>query len=1136
MTLDPADLYHALYDTTPEAVLALDGDLVIVAANPAAERLFSAAGAALVGRRLQSLHTDPRDFDRLRRTHYGPQSPASPRGFTARYRNQAGQSFDGETTTKALRDDRGDAGGFICIIRNISERLALKARLEASDIQLRAALSSAKEGAYTLNLTTGLGSIRGFINEFLGIPAADATISRTRWMENVHADDAAGVEEELAKIRAKPSEAFDKVYRVRRADGEYRWLHDRGRITEFTRTGEALRLSGVISDVTERQALEQRLADSERMLRQAINTTNEGAWEIDFVANTARVTGLFCRLIGADREVASLPRETWIELVHPDDRDIAIRAGELLGETGETNASYRVATPEGDWIWVHNRGRVVERDAEGNPLRANGLTSDITERRRLESRLEESERLLREAMEGAQYGAWSVHLPSRTARYSGFLQRLLGGSGGSTELPLDDFLKLLTPDSREIAEADFGRLEDGLSIQSDYDLVDADGHLFCILHQGRVVERDGQGRAVRAAGIVSDVTEERRLRRQVDESEQRFHEVLDAAGEGAWRMNLLTGIADISPMISELMGLPPTDARISFDDFAARVDPEDLKGTLANYRGFRARELSSFDEVVRYNSEKHGWIRIHNRGRVSKRNEAGEPVEAAGFITDVTENTEMAALLEESQRQLSDAVRAAGLGTWRVDFGDNTIALSGEVVTDLVGLPIDDGFSMPVRDWFERVHPDDAAELRAKNLALFKGDQTLYEVEYRIRNHAGKWVWYRVIGRVIRRNRRGLARVASGVLQEIDQTRRYADALDEEKQRFEAIYRATPAMLHTINASGIITQVSDFWLSYLGYERDEVIGRRSVDFLDAESRDRALQEILPTLFETGRNTNIPYRFIRKDGEMLDVLLSSFLERDENGQPLHSFAVMTDITPLRAAYEQLERSNRELDRFATVASHDLQEPLRKISAFSSLIRRRYSEALDAEGERCLDFLVDAAQRMQRLIDDLLVYSKMSSQALQMGPVDLEELIGDVRERLSAQINESGADFEIAPMPAVRGDRLLLGQVLQNLISNAVKYRSEAAPKIEISARKSETEWIISVRDNGIGFDPRFAEKIFAPFQRLHSREEYQGTGIGLAIVRQAIERHGGRIWVESAPDEGTCFSFALPAPQPVDLAS
>lgn len=225
--------------------------------------------------------------------------------------------------------------------------------------------------------------------------------------------------------------------------------------------------------------------------------------------------------------------------------------------------------------------------------------------------------------------------------------------------------------------------------------------------------------------------------------------------------------------------------------------------------------------------------------------------------------------------------------------------------------------------------------------------------------------------------------------------------------------------------------------------------------------------------------------------------------------------------------ELIRSNGELDQFAYVASHDLQEPLRGVAGCVQLLHRRYAAQLDAPAVELIQHAIDGVTRMQQLIADLLEYSRVSNRDLVVEPVDFAQVLERVRADLVAAITESGAIITAEPLPALRVDPLQMGQLLQNLIGNAVKYRGENAPAIHVGARREAGEWILSVRDNGIGFEAQEAERIFRIFQRLHGREKYAGTGIGLALCQKIVQRHGGRIWAEAQPGLGATFFFTLP---------
>jgi PAS domain S-box-containing protein len=236
---------------------------------------------------------------------------------------------------------------------------------------------------------------------------------------------------------------------------------------------------------------------------------------------------------------------------------------------------------------------------------------------------------------------------------------------------------------------------------------------------------------------------------------------------------------------------------------------------------------------------------------------------------------------------------------------------------------------------------------------------------------------------------------------------------------------------------------------------------------------------------------------------------------------------TDITERREALQALERSNGELAQFAYVASHDLSEPLRMVSSYLQLLRRRYHGQIDEDADEFIDFAVEGANRMRALIEDLLAYSRAGGRS-DPRPVDCGQVMADVLSSLAAAVADARAQVHVATMPAVLGDRVSLAQLLQNLIANALKFRRGPGPSVWISAEREDSGmWRLAVADDGIGIDARHRERVFKMFQRLHDRESFEGTGIGLAICRKIVERHGGRIWAEGREGGGTVFFFTLP---------
>ncbi|MGK5673971.1 sensor histidine kinase [Micromonospora sp. URMC 106] len=242
--------------------------------------------------------------------------------------------------------------------------------------------------------------------------------------------------------------------------------------------------------------------------------------------------------------------------------------------------------------------------------------------------------------------------------------------------------------------------------------------------------------------------------------------------------------------------------------------------------------------------------------------------------------------------------------------------------------------------------------------------------------------------------------------------------------------------------------------------------------------------------------------------------------------------------LQKQAEELTRSNRDLEQFAYVASHDLQEPLRKVASFCQLLQRRYAGQLDERADQYIAFAVDGAQRMQRLINDLLAFSRIGRLTTGFTEVDMNKVMGDVAGQTEAALQYADAELTWGEMPVVRGEEPLLTNLLANLVSNSIKFRRpDVPPKVHVSARLVGDEWEISCQDNGIGIEPEFADKIFVIFQRLHAKDAYPGTGIGLAIVKKIVEYHGGRVWVDTDTGEGTAIRFTLPAlPEDVEAAA
>jgi PAS domain S-box-containing protein len=362
-------------------------------------------------------------------------------------------------------------------------------------------------------------------------------------------------------------------------------------------------------------------------------------------------------------------------------------------------------------------------------------------------------------------------------------------------------------------------------------------------------------------------------------------------------------------------------------------------------------------------------------------------------------------------------------------------------------------------------------------------------------------------------------------------------ALRQSEAKFAGIINISSDAIVSVDESQRITFFNQGAERTFGYAADEVMGER-LEMLIPEEHRAAHEAHVRRFAESG----VAARRMGERGQIAgcrhggDVFPAdaSISQIELDGSRIFT-AVLRDVTDRVEAEEalarqaqELARSNAELEQFAYVASHDLQEPLRMVASYTQLLARRYRDRLDDDAHEFIGYAVDGVTRMQALISDLLAYSRVGSREGTYEPVALDAVMARTLDVLRTTLDDAGAVVTHDPLPTVAADAVQIGQVLQNLVANGVKFRGEAPPRVHVGARREEGDWVISVRDNGIGIAPEYAQRIFVIFQRLHTRAEYPGTGIGLAICKKIVERHGGRIWVESAPGEGSAFHFTLPA--------
>ena len=386
-----------------------------------------------------------------------------------------------------------------------------------------------------------------------------------------------------------------------------------------------------------------------------------------------------------------------------------------------------------------------------------------------------------------------------------------------------------------------------------------------------------------------------------------------------------------------------------------------------------------------------------------------------------------------------------------------------------------------------------------------------------------------------------------GIVRDITELKEKEEALKASERRYRSLFDLSHDGVVFVGLDGPVEEANPAYLDMLGYQLDELVGMTYQQLTPRRWAAMEADIVAEQLLSRGYTDEYEKEYIRKGGSVFPVAVRAILVRDETGAPVRIMGIVRDITEQKQAKEALERhardlarSNEELEQFAYVASHDLQEPLRKIRAFGALLADEKRESFDDEGQQYIDFMTDAAARMQTLVSDLLALSRVTTAAHPFEDLSLAEVFDTVLSDLSVALQEADGQVDVAATPTIEADRTQMEQLFRNLIGNALKFHRPGVPPrvtVEVAAQAQPIDAVpgpahaIVVTDNGIGFESSQGSKLFQPFKRLHARHQYEGAGIGLAICEKIVLRHHGRITASGTPGAGATFTVTLPRRQP-----
>jgi PAS domain S-box-containing protein len=771
-------------------------------------------------------------------------------------------------------------------------------------------------------------------------------------------------------------------------------------------------------------------------------------------------------------------------------------------------------------------------DAAGRATHFATITQDLRERKRTEAELRESEMRFTNAFAEAPIGMVLTTPNGVILDINEAFRGMLGYN--LEELQSNDSSHFTHPD-------DIPRTREFYAFLREHNRAPAALEKRYIRKDGQIVwvrasasmRRDAQGRATQLVAIIEDITERKRAETALHQQWHTFDTALSNTPDFTYVFDLDGRFTYVNRALLSLWQKPLEEA-VGKNFFELDYPP-----ALAARLQRQIQQVIDSKEPLRDDTPftgPSGETRHYEYIFVPVVAADGRLQAVAGSTRDITERNKTEEALRKSEERLTLALEAGGgVGTWDWDVPRDLVYTNPQFAK-LFSIASENAASgAPAAHFVDRIHQDDRDGVRDRiQKALEAGGE--FAEEYRVLQPDGSVRWVFARGRC-HLDAAGNPTRFPGVAVDITDRRRAETALRESQEQLRAIYDGTYEYIGLVSPDGTLLDCNRASLTFAGNRREDVIGRPYWDtpwFTTTPGAPDALRDAIARA-AAGEFIRYETSLFRPSGESRTFDFSLHPIRNERGEVVLLVPEGRDITDRKRAEDELKRSNeelkrvnRELEEFAYVASHDLQEPLRMVNIYTQVILSDLG-AEKSKLEQYAGFVRQGVNRMDALIHDLLTFSRtVHANELPAGTADLDAALSEALSVLKDRIRESGAAIAADMLPAVRGDASQMAHVFQNLLSNALKYRKKHTPvEIQISAEQDGAAWTISVRDNGIGFDPQYAERIFGLFKRLH-RDEYPGTGLGLAICKRIVERYGGRIWADGRPGQGAIFYFTLPA--------
>jgi PAS domain S-box-containing protein len=1058
------------------------------------------------------------------------------------------------TLARLHPDASGGPAFIIGTEQDITESEAMVDKLRKNERIYRQAEELSNMGNWSWDLQTNTLEWTDQLYRIYGLAPQSERVTIDRFMSFVHPEDRQLVEEGMERLYQ--GQSVDTTFRILAADGKVRVLRSIAH-AETDGDGRLVFAIGTERDITDKQNLVASLQESEEQYKQAQALARVGNYSLDLATGKTKWSDELYRIFGLEPQSEEITEEVYLSFIPAPEREHVIALmGEAIRTRRPQSNTHKIILRNGEERYVHTNGNVIT-DEQGREKML-GTCQDITERQSLIEKLQQSESLYKQAQRLARMGNFVWDLETNEVAWSDEVYAIYGIAPGTPVYFSTAMEAILPSHQQQVQEAIEKTIATVTGQSVHYAIQHPSGDIRYInLETDVILGRDGE--VARILGTAQDVTERQELIEKLQQSQKLYQQAQSLARMGNWTYEIATRSFTWSDELFNIYEMEK-GRQFTADEWQQLVHPEDREAVAQHFHE-TLTHLRPYDLMHRVFLPNGKIKYLHRKAEVVV-DEQGRPVRLIGTTQDVTDQQQVQQELRENQmfiRKITDATPSI-IASYNVNTGDYVFISEG--IEKLLGYDREEALEKGTAFFQQLIHPDDIGELTERNLRAMQEANAsgperdgILEFTYRMRHASGEYRWFHTYGTVFDRNAEGRVEHVLNITLDISEQKAAIQKIAEQEHFIQQIADASPTILYLYDTScQSMEYINREVFFVLGYLPDEIMeaGDRVTSLLyhpDDFKLLPARKESQKQFQQVDSMMQYECRLRNKEGEYRWFLVREIVfKTDERGGVRQILGAALDISRRKEMERtilqntlQLEQSNASLEEFAYVASHDLKEPLRKISTFGDRLVASHADSLSPEGKIYLKKIVDASQRMQTMISDLLSISMIAGNRA-FEAYSLHKILEETLQTLEFKIEQHNALIEFDELPEAHIIPSQFRQLFQNLLSNSLKFMREGVrPHITIRVGQPGPEegqqWNLNpansyiclrFTDNGIGFENEFAGKIFAIFQRLHGRSEYEGSGIGLAICKKIVEHHGGIIHASGNPGIGAVFTIILPA--------